>query len=58
MRSTLVDTKNSDIANNFDRINKEHNDQLKRYKLENDRLSHENVDLHSRLSALHRDIER
>jgi len=50
MRSTLVDNKNSDIANNYDRITKEHSEQLKRYKQENDRLTHENIDLHGRIS--------
>jgi len=56
IKNSLLESKNQDLLNNFDRVAQENSENISRLKIENERLSGENNTLFARISKLSTDL--
>lgn len=57
VRNSMVDSKNADLCENYDRVLNENNENIFRLKKENERLGIENRDLLNKTSDLHKELD-
>jgi len=56
-RNNLLDGKNKDLVNSFERMTTENRDCINKYRSENEKLNHQNMDLISKASKLSNELD-